>query len=199
MLDVRHSVRCADRTGSLPQGYGECFLPNHPKTSALITPYSSQTLGKSPSSSLQRPTDHRLTLCSPPTSGPYWQQPGRSIVEALLTPFPFPSHPAFDPSSFHRHFLTVDAAPSPSARPAPPGSPAFTSSYAPLMLRQQWDLGQFEAYLRTWSAALSYDEVNGGDVVGEMMGMVRGVGEWEEGEKVEVAWEMAVMSGRKRE
>lgn len=61
--------------------------------SALIPPYSAGTLG------------------------PYWEQPGRSIVEALLVPFPFPfpspsTQPppssSFDPTSYTRSFFLRD-------------------------------------------------------------------------------------------
>lgn len=45
----------------------------------------------------------------------------------------------------------------------------------------------------------TYNEAHeGSDVVGEMMGRIRGVGEIAEGEKVTVGFEMAVMSGRKK-
>ncbi|GAA5945145.1 hypothetical protein JCM3775_004870 [Rhodotorula graminis] len=78
-------------------GYGEFFFPGKPDLSALIPPYSGGTLG------------------------PYWEQPGRSIVEGLLVNFPLPaaspSSPIpsstasqFDPASLTRtFFLRPDA------------------------------------------------------------------------------------------
>ncbi|GAA5864211.1 hypothetical protein JCM3774_001257 [Rhodotorula dairenensis] len=71
-------------------GYGEFYFPTRPDLSALIPPYSAGTLG------------------------PSWEQPGRSIVEHLLVPFPFPrqrdddpDHVAsgFDPTSYTRSFF----------------------------------------------------------------------------------------------
>lgn len=61
-----------------------------------------------------------------------------------------------------------------------------------------WDLSQIEGYLRTWSAAFSYDEEHGGDVVRGMMEKIRGTGEVGEGDRVRCAWELTVMSGRKK-
>ncbi|GAA5828940.1 hypothetical protein JCM3770_004306 [Rhodotorula araucariae] len=73
-------------------GYGEFFFPDRPELTALIPSYSSGTLGA------------------------FWEQPGRSIVEALLAPFPLPSSSqsrvippdvaaAFDPASLTRSFF----------------------------------------------------------------------------------------------
>ncbi|CED83176.1 Methyltransferase [Phaffia rhodozyma] len=50
-------------------GYGEFHLPKHPSQGPLISNYSN----------------------SPSSLGPYWQQPGRSIVEGLLDAVPFPT------------------------------------------------------------------------------------------------------------
>lgn len=38
----------------------------------------------------------------------YWQEPGRSIVDALLLPLPFPTSNGFDAASFKRVFHTVE-------------------------------------------------------------------------------------------
>ncbi|GEM10018.1 trans-aconitate 3-methyltransferase [Rhodotorula toruloides] len=136
-----------------------------PSLNPLITSYSSGTLGK------------------------YWQQPGRSIVEALLTSFPHPSsyssEPSFDPSSFRRSFfLRPNGPPPPLSLPPlldPPlpqakGEsatysllPASTSATAaPLsvsitrnvLLTRRWKLEELEGYLRTWSSAHAYNEAH---------------------------------------
>lgn len=86
-------------------------------------------------------------------TGPYWEQPGRSIVEALLTPFPFPAgnlSPPFNPGSFTRSFflralaetesktlpfriegLAPDAPEGDYTLPPPPPAPSASSSPSP--------------------------------------------------------------------
>lgn len=77
----------------------------------------------------------------PHPAGKYWQQPGRSIVEALLTPFPLPSPSAdssFDPSSFHRSFfLRPNGPPPPLSLPQTldPPLPSATGESATYTLR----------------------------------------------------------------
>ncbi|BGP02465.1 Trans-aconitate 3-methyltransferase [Rhodotorula toruloides] len=142
-------------------GYGEFFFQKQPSLNRLVTTYSSGTLGK------------------------YWQQPGRSIVEALLTPFPLPSpssSPSFDPSSFHRSFFLRPHGPPPPLTLPPlldpplPSAEGESATYslqpatstttdAPLsvsitrtiLLQRTWTLSQLEAYLRTWSSAHAYN------------------------------------------
>ncbi|GAA6005998.1 class I SAM-dependent methyltransferase [Rhodotorula paludigena] len=247
-------------------GYGEFFFPERPELSALIPGYSAGTLG------------------------PYWEQPGRSIVEALLTPIPFPVPSAssssapddalssFDPSSFTRSFflrpgdtVSVPSAFPPSPDPPLPTAPGASAAYrlAPsalatspalaatttlertLLLRRQWTREQLAAYLRTWSAAHSFNTAHSASPpspaassasstpqrthaqaaassvmkVREGEARQRGLGQREsdqggddvdcvatfleqleraglklgEGETVEVAWEMGVMMGRKKD
>lgn len=135
--------------------------------------------------------------------GPYWQQPGRSIVEQLLVPFPLPtvpsststsSSPGWDPTTFHRSFFLRPGGSPPSLPSADPKG--TTTSQDPLLLTHQWDLAQIEAYLRTWSSANTYAEQHPGeeDVVDGMVGRLR-EGGLKEGEKVEVGWEMGVVMG----
>ncbi|GAA5863000.1 hypothetical protein JCM8547_003644 [Rhodosporidiobolus lusitaniae] len=242
-------------------GYGEFFFPNRPELSTLIPPYSAGTLG------------------------PFWEQPGRSIVEALLTPFPFPSplsssppsssdtssstpsggtsqppppdpsqdpisstvSPAvsaavspssssYDPSSFQRLFFLRPGGTPPFSSPPPPSSSSSPTipqieTHHDLLLTKQWNLAQLEAYLRTWSAAHSFNEAhlspstsvhtagsngsNGGaghgeegfeqgrleekkDCVSAFVGQLKRAG-LKEDEEVLVAWELGIMSGRKRE
>ncbi|GAA5999719.1 hypothetical protein JCM10207_005877 [Rhodosporidiobolus poonsookiae] len=97
-------------------GYGEFFFPDRRELSALIPPYSAGTLG------------------------PFWEQPGRSIVEALLTPFSFPS-PAPDasaltytpPAASHPHprqtngYLSAAAHPVAAGAAKEPTPSAFTA------------------------------------------------------------------------
>ncbi|ORY84174.1 S-adenosyl-L-methionine-dependent methyltransferase [Leucosporidium creatinivorum] len=158
-------------------GYGEFFFPNLPELNKLIPAYSAGTLG------------------------PYWQQPGRSIVESLLTPFPFPSPssstsgPDFDPTTFHRSFFLRSGGSPPSL--STPDPPSTTTSVDPLLLTHQWSLKDIEAYLRTWSSASTYKDEHPGeeDVVSAMVERLR-EGGLKDDEKVEVGWEMGVVMGR---
>jgi len=61
-------------------------------------------------------------------------------------------------------------------------------------------LGDLEAYLRTWSSLHKYNEEHreeGKDVVEELLERMRGRG-WGEGEKVEAAWEVGMVMGKKK-
>lgn len=134
-------------------------------------------------------------------AGPYWQQPGRSIAESLLCPFPFPSEPSasskpdFDRSSFHRSFFLR----SESASPPPTSDPDYvTTSKHPLLLKHDWTLKQIEAYLRTWSSAATFKERHpkNPDPVDEMVEKLRNEGGLKDDVKVEVGWEVGMIMGR---
>jgi len=115
------------------QGYGEFFFPGKPELSALIPRYSAGTLGPSLPPSLPCSLSLRaLAHLAPalPLAGPYWEQPGRSIVEDLLVPFPLPAASSssspipsstasqFDPASLTRtFFLRPQAAADADAEP----------------------------------------------------------------------------------
>ncbi|BGP48657.1 trans-aconitate methyltransferase 1 [Rhodotorula kratochvilovae] len=202
-------------------GYGEFFFPGKPELSALIPSYSSGTLGA------------------------FWEQPGRSIVEALLTPFPLPSSSqsraiprslsaSFDPSSLSRSFfLRPGGGPPPLGLPSDLSPPLPTdegssASYSlpglslslsrTVLLHRSWTLPQLRAYLSTWSAAHAFNRTHnppsGGaeaerdphgeesahtDVVEVFIKQLQDAGlKLEEGETIEVAWEMGVVMGRKK-
>ncbi|GAA5967635.1 hypothetical protein JCM11641_005717 [Rhodosporidiobolus odoratus] len=195
-------------------GYGEFFFPSRPELSALITPYSAGTLG------------------------PFWEQPGRSIVEALLTPFPFPSSVSvstFNPATYTRSFfLRPSGGPPPFSQPTSPATLAADSLLKievtrELLLKRTWGIEELRAYLRTWSAAHSYDETHrqkqgastgdraregqrqealqglmmkqrqeDRDCVEVFLDELKRAG-LKEGEGVEVAWEVGVMMGRRKD
>lgn len=123
-------------------------------------------------------------------AGPYWEQPGRSIVESLLVPFPFPSRaltPPFDPSSYTRSFFLRGSTSSGNTPSSPlpfklkglapdaqsgtyildsdrsaggDGTRTVHLSRSGSLLTRDWTLAQLVGYLRTWSAAHAYNEKN---------------------------------------
>ena len=101
-------------------------------------------------------------------------------------------------STFARTYFDLLSSPSAPATPTSPSE--IKTSHLPLLLTHHWTLSELEAYLRTWSAALTYVEKHGGDVVAAF---VERLGEEMEregiakGEKVEVGWKMGLMEGRK--
>ncbi|KAK4047244.1 trans-aconitate methyltransferase 1 [Microbotryomycetes sp. JL201] len=154
-------------------GYGEAFFPDRPALSELVPPYSHGKLDK------------------------YWQQPGRSIVEHLLTPFPLPSStpsdPNFEPASFQRTFFLAPGAKPPKTMDNPP---ARTTKVLPLLLTKQWTLQEVEGYLRTWSSAHAYQEKHPDeDPVAEMVKQLKRAG-FTADETVQVAWELGIVMGK---
>ena len=172
-------------------------MPAPPTASALIPPYSAGTLGTSSCLYLQAQVADHMYF-SPPT-GPYWQQPGRSIVESLLVPFPFPapsSRPKFSPTSFHRSFFS-DALPELPSDPAP----SYTTSLDPVLLTHTWTMAELAAYLGTFSAAHTYDEKHGkgSDVAQDFSVRLQEALKSEgvpDGAKVRVAWRMGTVEGK---
>lgn len=74
-------------------------------------------------------------------------------------PLPFPSDDkVWARPSFHRKFYDDE-----------PDCDVEGESHEPLLLRHSWDLQQLEGYLRTWSAAHTFNEEHGGDVVGRFL------------------------------
>ena len=141
------------------QGYAEAMFPTQPHLSPLI---SSHTNSTSPHSLL----------------GPYWIQPGRSIVEARLDPLPFPVKPV--PNS-HPELLPLEpseAAPSPAQITEP--DIIFRSDAQPFdtatwdansavriqkhpdgrdwLMRKTFGMRMLEKYIRSLSAWLTYLE-----------------------------------------
>ncbi|KAM0791632.1 hypothetical protein ACM66B_006070 [Microbotryomycetes sp. NB124-2] len=156
-------------------GYGEAFFPQRPKLSELVPEYSHVKLHD------------------------YWQQPGRSITEALLAPFPLPSSTPsaskFDSSSYQRTFFLASGHQPPSMS-SDPGT--RTVEIQPLLLKKEWSLTEVEGYLRTWSSAHAYHEQHPEeDPVEGMLDKLRKAG-FREDEKVQVAWELGLVMGRTR-
>ncbi|GAA5948010.1 hypothetical protein JCM3765_007069 [Sporobolomyces pararoseus] len=164
--------------------------------------------------------------------GSYWQQPGRSIVENLLKPFPLPLSKnfttttttadtrseieficsQFDPTSFQRSFhLAADQHPDSQVQVNIPPLLHFkaekelgikTILHPNLLLTKEWDLKQFENYLKTWSSLHKYREELGRDkadsLIENLLLEMRDLGCWKEGEKVQVGWEVGMLMGKKK-
>lgn len=166
----------------------------------------------------------KLNKLERPATGSYWEQPGRSIVEALLTPFPFPSSSAgFDPDSYTRSFFLRE--PSSTQEPLPfsiEGLPRDATagefavrerktatdparvllSRSGSLLTRQWTMNQLIGYLRTWSARHAYQEQNPAapDVIDAFVEQLREAGlrlDERKGETIEVAWDVGLIMGRK--
>lgn len=134
--------------------------------------------------------------------GPYWSQPGRSIVEGLLDAVPFPVSPAHTTATDQLLASLPDLEDPPPvhpvaagiAEPAPvPGSSGWDPSTAVRLksnsdgdkyyLRRRWRSPQLEGYLRSASALHTYHEKHPddkakrgskeGDIVERLVGKIR--------------------------
>jgi hypothetical protein len=170
----------------------EMTLPKYPSLQHLIASYSN----------------------GPSNLGPYWQQPGRKIVEDCLDalPFPSPPQPAVLPSLTPPSFPPSSPV-SPEPTLASPLSPAPTPWDASTFLRLQTDssgerLGirktmswdQLKGYWQTWSSWHKYGEEHGKEAADELLETnlerlreaVEKEGGGERGE-VEIFWPSVIM------
>ncbi|KAI5117619.1 hypothetical protein M0805_001219 [Coniferiporia weirii] len=157
-------------------GYSEMRLSRYPTLTPLIHAYS-------------RGTDPKDSI------GPYWEQPGRSIVDNHLQDVPAAENVV--PGAFRaeeRVYFTGSHYPTlPSPRP--------------VILRKKTTWGGFEAYLHSFSALHTFRAQNPADAarpegdvaarfVKQLKEGVRGVGAEngvEDGDEVEVEWPLALV------
>jgi len=132
-------------------GYAEMFLPGKENVNSLINSYSHDRLG------------------------PYWEQPGRSIVEALYDPIPFPTNEptehelassierygSWDTTSFRR--IKFDEEGSTTYKDSLKASNDTTNPVEPILLSRQWSMAELHEYFKTWSSAHTYNEKQGLD------------------------------------
>lgn len=150
-------------------------------------------------------------------AGPYWEQPGRSIVENLLIPFPLPLATNFSPSSsrtkdeiestcsqfdldsLQRTFHLEKQSSLPSLLPSEERASIKIHVEPSLLLTKNWTLKGLEGYLRTWSSLHKYQEEKGTqpDIVEELLEKLREKG-WKDEEEVEAAWQVGMVMGKKK-
>ena len=149
------------------------LFPNHPSLTPLISHHSADAS----------------------TLGPYWSQPGRSIVEGLLDQIPFPLTPSPYPDTSTLPDLDADD-PSPSSEridepllPPLGGDESFDFSSwdphtairlkrhpdgSPWLMRKMFTLPTLDGYLRTWSSLHTYHESHPEDAARTDQGPVEG-------------------------
>ncbi|KAL8953593.1 MAG: hypothetical protein Q9222_000588 [Ikaeria aurantiellina] len=130
--------------------------------------------------------------------GPYWSQPGRSIVEDLLRPIEPPSEDWKDVKRIEYE----------------PGVQGPRSGTGTMFLNRRIKLGECMDYIRTWSSYHAWQEAHPtakmrkqggqGDVIDDMFDAILAaekpwhVNDWEEKE-VEIEWGTGLLLARRRE
>ncbi|GAA5879007.1 hypothetical protein JCM16303_001264 [Sporobolomyces ruberrimus] len=172
--------------------YSTLHFPNHPEFERLLPDFNDGILG------------------------PYWSEPGHKLSETLLAqyPLPFPSNFSkseneaqaitgrFDSTSFERSFFLCDSTtPLPSLRLQDEEKQVKINRFdndSSRMIRRQWNLGQVEDLLNTWSGSHSWNRDHPGrDCAKEFGDKLREAG-WEDGREYEVVWEVGCLFGKTR-
>ncbi|KAK4685911.1 trans-aconitate 3-methyltransferase, partial [Tremellales sp. Uapishka_1] len=151
-------------------GYAEALFTQYPDLTPLITHHSA----------------------SKDALGPYWSQPGRSIVENLLDAVPFPlDH-------------TSDFKPIPNPRLGE-WDPASALRIKTLhgerwLMTKTFSLSSLEGYFRTWSSLHSYLEKHpDSDIIETLMEKIQaGIPEGKKDE-IELGWPLVLMMIKKKE
>lgn len=187
-----------------PQGYAEMTFPSFPHLNRLISHHSG----------------------AKDQLGPYWIQPGRSIVEGLLDAVPFPVTPT-TPSIDLSTFPSLDGHPAVPAvlspEPTPPpidgvdeaqwdASTAVRikgSAEGRWMLPKTFTWGKFEEYMRSWSSLTSYHEAHPedlakrgrgehGDIIDRLIHSLKTQMGTAGQDKIDVGWPLVVMMIKKK-
>ncbi|EJD38164.1 hypothetical protein AURDEDRAFT_92054 [Auricularia subglabra TFB-10046 SS5] len=168
-------------------GYSEMRFTRYPALTPLITHYSQgEDLD---------------------TLGPYWQQPGRWLIETHLQHVPQPPKPPF--TDVRQTFFVGQHFPQYAAQ---------GRDVQPVILQKKLDWPGVEAYLRTWSSLHTYQEVHpqdkarigpqdgmgseNGDVVQRLLcrlrtAILKETGEDKVEDEIELEWPMVLIMGRK--
>ncbi|EST04849.1 Methyltransferase type 11 [Kalmanozyma brasiliensis GHG001] len=153
-------------------GYPDFFLPEFPSTRSLLNKFALKD-GAAPGSPKLNAVDEQPEKVD--SIGAYWEQPGRSIVNAGLSPVPFPfTYPEMashwdEGSAFKRTFSTTglpkehhwSSWPPPTTHPLTASLPdevasEFTGKQESATMDKHLDWSQLASYLRTWSATHTY-------------------------------------------
>lgn len=156
-------------------GYKDHVFVNYPKATNILNHYAH---GK----------DERLL-------GPYWSQPGRSIVENKLRDIEPPMNDWEDIQRIEYE----------------PGTNGPNSGQGTMFLRRRLKLGECMSYIRTWSSFHAWQEKHpdqkkreeggNGDVVDIMFDEMRSAEtDWGQGEdrEVEIEWGSGLLLGRRK-
>lgn len=168
------------------------YIPSHPSLSPLITDF----------------------MRGPSSLGPYWQQPGRSIVEALLDSIPFPAQPSSSkisdgwpdfPRAAHVHEPPAAVDSDGVWDPESFLRIKTDAQEEPLGIKKRLTWDKLQSYLRTASALHKYKEEHPedeeSDIVRRFAARLRTALEEKEGKTVEeldVEWPAVVMLAGKR-
>ncbi|KAG8710521.1 hypothetical protein FRC09_000093 [Ceratobasidium sp. 395] len=167
-----------------------------PGGTAAIWNYNELRFGGRPS------LDHLLSRYShdKDSLGPYWEQPGRSILEGYLKKVPVPATPPWDPASIRRVYFVGTH------------EPNMQGEKHPVILTKYLSWNALHQYLRTWSSLHNYldshpndKDKEGRDIVDRFVKDVREQGEklkgadiegWKQGFTAE--WPLALILLRKQ-
>ena len=125
--------------------------------------------------------------------GPYWTQPGRSIVQNKLRDIEPPTSDWGDIQRIEYE----------------PGTNGANSGEGTMFLRRKLTLGECMNYIRTWSAFHAWqenhpnqkkrEEGGSGDVIDTMFDEMRSIEkDWDEQKEVEIEWGSGLLLGRRR-
>lgn len=174
------------------QNYSEFRLARHPRLAPYIKAYASD-----PEQSL----------------GPWWEQPGRSILDNHLQAVKFPTDEAWDPASSQRIYFVgtqYPTAPDTNLNGPISNSPIKlgpSDQHRGVIMRKMLDWNNLESYLRTWSSLLNFHAAHPedrkdpeGDIVQRLVKVLKqGVEEdvGAESTKVEIEFPLALLLIRK--
>ena len=127
--------------------------------------------------------------------GPYWQQPGRGILEGHLLDVPEPQNVLGNGtlSNLHRVYYTGDH------------YPELPSAQLPIILRKRMTWLNVHEYLRTWSSLHTFQEKFPDDVKREdgdiatrfWKALMKGAGAGSDTEQVDIEWPLALILAKK--
>lgn len=152
-------------------GYGNVSIVGHPELSSLL---------------------HKYTYGGPGTLGPYWEEPGRSIVVNLYRDI-------VPPSALYKDVTRLYF----------PRKSKSGESETIVHIPRKMTMKIMDSYARTWSSYHGWQNAfpdrksraNGGegDIVDEMFDALKKETGWDEDTEFDVEWSSSLLLARKRE